>query len=170
LNLKLLVIPFLYLQVLFSLNILGSEIILSDFNYKIQGPSHGHKVVLVHGISDNLTTWKDIGKSLSQSGHRVLSYDQRAHGKSKIVYGKSLSLNDYAADLKELLDQLGWSNITLVGHSWGGLVSMRFASQYPSYIKRLFIEDIGPEISSRKLNFSLRFLKNLNLKSSQCLY
>jgi pimeloyl-ACP methyl ester carboxylesterase len=71
-------------------------------------------------------------------------YDQRGHGwsfKPESGYGPE----DYALDLKLILDELGWQKVILVGHSMGGRNALHFAHKFPQRVLALVIEDIGPE-------------------------
>jgi pimeloyl-ACP methyl ester carboxylesterase len=73
--------------------------------------------------------------------------DQRGHGHSphpKTPY----TYENYAADLCQLLDELKWSQINLVGHSMGGRVGLVFADLFPHRLETFVIEDITPSSNS----------------------
>lgn len=89
--------------------------------------------------------WQSIAKVFSKDFH-VLIYDQRGHGKS-IQPDSGYGPEDFAQDLKHILEELSWDKIHLVGHSMGGRNAINFAYQWPNLVERLIIEDIGPETS-----------------------
>lgn len=84
-----------------------------------------------------------------ETDYNVLTYDQRGHGRSfhpaEDGTQGGFAPEDYANDLKLILDELGWQTITLVGHSMGGRASYSFAAHNPGRVTRLVIEDIGPK-------------------------
>jgi pimeloyl-ACP methyl ester carboxylesterase len=59
------------------------------------------------------------------------------------------SLGAFAAGLRDLLDDLGISRATIVGHSLGGGVAMQFIYQHPEYCQRLILVSsggLGPDV------------------------
>jgi len=87
--------------------------------------------------------WRKITSALKDHYH-ILTYDQRGHGRSfhpETGYGPE----DYAEDLRLILDELRWDKVLLVGHSMGGRNAMVFASLWPRRVKKLVMEDIGPD-------------------------
>mgnify|MGYP003683134381 CR=1 FL=1 len=116
---------------------------LKEFKYQIIGEDSSPKLIFLHGMMGRGKNWQSIAKNFSKS-FQCLIYDQRGHGES-MKPKSGYSLEDYAQDLKEILDGLGWSEpIYLVGHSMGGRVSLFFADRYPELVKKLVIVDIGP--------------------------
>lgn len=119
---------------------------LSNFYYQLTGPSQNPeqapKLVFLHGVMGFTANWRRIAKAFEHE-FQVLVYDQRGHGRSfqpSTGYGPE----DYADDLEKILDELGWEQISLVGHSLGGRVAFHFATQHPDRVTQLVIEDIGP--------------------------
>lgn len=116
---------------------------LSNFYHLFYGPEDGRKWIFVHGLMGYGQNWRKIIQGLEKT-ERCLTFDQRGHGKSiKPVFG--YASEDYADDLKKIVDELGWDNFILVGHSMGGRNVLNFASRYPEYVAKLVIEDIGPD-------------------------
>jgi Predicted hydrolases or acyltransferases (alpha/beta hydrolase superfamily) len=116
---------------------------LDNFNYKISGPATGRRWVFLHGLMGYGQNWARITSALEVT-EQCLVYDQRGHGKS-FQPQDGYAPEDYADDLKLILDELGWEKIILVGHSMGGRNVLNFASRFPDYVEKLVIEDIGPE-------------------------
>lgn len=120
-----------------------TEVLLERFMARFDGPEHGRRWVFLHGLMGFHHNWRKIIAGLEATEH-CLSYDQRGHGRS-FHPASGYRPEDYAADLREILDHLGWEKIILVGHSMGGRNAIAFASQWPERVERLVVEDIGPE-------------------------
>ncbi len=108
-------------------------------------------VVMLHGLLvGSLAAWYFGAAGRLARGGRVLLYDLRGHGRSARApsgYGSE----SMAGDLEALLDgQLGDGPVTLVGHSWGALVALRFALRHPGRVARLALVE-APLPPSRAL-------------------
>lgn len=103
--------------------------------YSVQGS--GKNIVLIHGVGLNQDMWGGQTVSLA-SDYQVICYDMLGHGQSKQP-SDSASLEEYALQLKELLDSLAIEKTSLVGFSMGGLVARAFALHYPEYLDSLVI-------------------------------
>ena len=96
------------------------------FHYQQAG--EGPDVVLVHGVTGDLSIWflcKAI-QTLS-ARYRVTAYDLRGHGYSDVPPDRYTSA-DHAADLFALMDALGIARATVIGHSFGGAIAMHAAA------------------------------------------
>ena len=118
---------------------------IDNFNYHFYGPDEGRKWIFIHGLMGFGQNWRRITSGLEQT-ERCFAYDQRGHGRS-FKPATGYSPEDYADDLKKIVDELGWKKFILVGHSMGGRNVLVFAAKYPEYVEKLVIEDIGPEAS-----------------------
>lgn len=119
--------------------------VLERIHHQLYGPDTGFKgrLVFVHGLMGAGQNWRKIIHFFEKE-YQCLAYDQRGHGRSfKPANGYAPA--DYAADLNELTSVLGWSEFILVGHSMGGRTAFHFASSFPAKVRKLVIEDIGPE-------------------------
>ncbi len=121
------------------------------FNFEISGEitretnegDTAPKLVFLHGLMGSLSNWRSLVKHFSES-YQVLTYDQRGHGRSfKPESGYAPS--DFADDLHQIINDLGWDKINLVGHSMGARNALQFAALYPERVQSLVMEDMGPE-------------------------
>lgn len=123
---------------------------MKNFNADIRGPESAPKLVFLHGLMGAWVNWRKIIGAFEKD-YRILAYDQRGHGRSfrpESGYGPY----EYADDLLKILDELGWSTVDLVGHSMGGRNAMAFAYKHPERMKKLVVEDIGPEGSPENVS------------------
>lgn len=117
---------------------------LDQFFHQLTGSGANPKIVFLHGLMGFGNNWRKIISHFEDEFH-CLSFDQRGHGRS-FKPPSGYSPEDYAQDLKHILDDLGWDKINLVGHSMGGRNALSFAHMYPQYINKLIIVDISPEM------------------------
>ena len=118
---------------------------LDRFHYQITGNPQGHKLVFLHGVMGSGANWVRVTPSF-ESDYQILRFDQRGHGQS-FQPPTGYHPRDYASDLRHILDELGWEEIFLVGHSMGGRNALEFASSFSQRVKALVLEDISPESS-----------------------
>ena len=116
-------------------------------NYYDWGPRmHPKRVVCVHGLTRQGRDFDELAKGLSKV-RRIVCPDLVGRGRSGWVTDKTLySLDTYVAHMSGLLDHLGFEGIDWVGTSLGGLIGMRLAAERPELIRRLVLNDIGPQL------------------------
>lgn len=108
-------------------------------NYKLQG--EGPTVVLIHGLFGNLDNLGLLSRDLEQN-NQVLSMDLRNHGLS--FHSNEHNYQVMADDVHQLITSLGLTNLILIGHSMGGKVAMKLASDHPEYVDKLIVLDMAP--------------------------
>ena len=86
-----------------------------------EGGEGAQRLVLIHGMGANADVWMPLEKHLQG---RWLAPDLRGHGRSP--HAAPYSFAGYAADVAELLSQD--EEVTVVGHSMGGVVGMLLAT------------------------------------------
>ncbi len=114
-------------------------------HYLDQG--QGRPLVILHGLFGTLDNWQTLARRWAQdAGLRIVSVDLRNHGRS--FHSPDHSYEAMAADVGALFDHLGLGpDATLLGHSMGGKVAMRFALSHPERLARLIVVDIAPNFS-----------------------
>ncbi len=99
--------------------------------YDIQGPDDGRpRLVLIHSLGMDRFFWNRVTPLLAPSAV-VLTYDCRGHGASDKPKGP-YRIEQFADDLAELMDHVGWQSATVAGASMGGCTTLAFGQQYPS--------------------------------------
>lgn len=103
-------------------------------------------VVLMHGKLFCADTWTDTIKTLSDDGYRVIAPDQIGFCKSSKPERYQYSFQQLASNTHELLQALGISRSTIIGHSMGGMLAARYALMYPEATEQLaLINPLGLE-------------------------
>jgi proline iminopeptidase len=85
-----------------------------------------------------------LGDALVTS-HRVILPDQRGTGLSKLSeYNRTtLNLDRLVADLETLRRHLGLRRLSLLGHSWGGMLAMSYAAAHPNRLESMVLVGSG---------------------------
>lgn len=107
--------------------------------YRDEG--QGEVLLLIHGMAGSSDAWRELIPRLAK-GYRVVAPDLLGHGQSTKPRG-DYSLGAFAVSLRDLLDELGIAQATIVGHSLGGGVAMQFLYQHPDYCERLILISSG---------------------------
>lgn len=128
-----------------DLTIEGQLLRMAYMDVAPAGAANGKTVVLFHGKSFAGDYWARTIAKLSAEGYRVVVPDQLGFGKSAkpdIRYSFDL----LARNTKTLLDSLGVTRAAIVGHSFGGMLAVYFARDYPETTAVLVLENpIGLE-------------------------
>ncbi|WP_426490151.1 alpha/beta fold hydrolase [Hymenobacter sp. 102] len=109
----------------------------------------GTPLVILHGLFGTLDNWQTLARRWADAGHRVIVVDLRNHGRSPHAPEHTYAL--MAEDVHGLFDQLQLGpDTTLMGHSMGGKVAMRFALDHPERLRQLIVVDIAPRFSDMR--------------------
>src|SRR5262245_4154635 len=80
--------------------------------------------------------------ALADQGYRVVTYDQLGCGRSDKPTDKSLwTMSRYVEEVETVLRALDLPPVHLLGHSWGGWLSIEFALTYQSSIRSLILSN-----------------------------
>ena len=100
-------------------------------------------LLLVHGGRDHCRNWDWVASELRRDWH-ILAPDLRGHGDSQWSPDGSYSVAAYIYDLAQLIHQQELAPVTIVGHSLGGMLTLRYAGIYPENVRKLVaIEGLG---------------------------
>lgn len=109
-------------------------------HYADWGNADAPPLILVHGGRDHCRSWDAIARSLQPHFH-VIAPDLRGHGDSDWTKGGSYALTEYVYDLAQLVRSIAASDVTLIGHSMGGMVSLIFSGAFPELVSKLVVLD-----------------------------
>jgi pimeloyl-ACP methyl ester carboxylesterase len=124
--------------------------------YRITGK--GKPVVLLHGFGEDGNIWKyqvdflkdhfmlvvpdipgsgksaEISQQYSVGSQQSVAGSKKPAGKTKPQSIQDVSIDDYAACIKAILDKENITQCTMTGHSMGGYITLAFAEKYPQYL------------------------------------
>lgn len=116
---------------------------LSTWHYP--SPTPKARVVLVHGYAEHVGRYPHVIEALNGAGFDCHALDLRGHGQSEGVRGHVLRFQDYLDDLDLFVAELPRDPLPrqlpriLVGHSLGGLLSLRYVLQRPDAFAALAV-------------------------------
>jgi pimeloyl-ACP methyl ester carboxylesterase len=101
-------------------------------------------LLLVHGGQDHCRNWDWVAAELRHDWH-VIAPDLRGHGDSQWSGDGSYTMPGFVYDLAQLIHQQQLAPVTIMGHSLGGHIALRYTGVYPELVKKLVaIEGLGP--------------------------
>lgn len=117
-----------------------------DLHYIEHNPEGTPTLILIHGLTANAHAFDGlISHGLTQH-FRFISPDLRGRGlSSKPAF--RYTLEDHAQDILGLLDHLKIGKALLGGHSYGALLSVYIAANYPDRVEKVIILDAAAEMN-----------------------
>lgn len=101
----------------------------------VEQTGEGPPIVLLHGLTATRRYVLMGSRILERSGHRVISYDARGHGRSSPAPTRHAYRYELlAADLEAVMDTLQVERATLAGASMGAHTILRFALEHPERV------------------------------------
>jgi pimeloyl-ACP methyl ester carboxylesterase len=106
----------------------------------IEDSGEGIPVVLLHGLTATHRYVVMGSKALERSGHRVIAYDARGHGRSDPAPSpEAYTYDDLVDDLRGVMDERGLERAVLAGASMGAHTLLRFAMSEPERVLGLVV-------------------------------
>jgi pimeloyl-ACP methyl ester carboxylesterase len=123
----------------------GVQLHMAYMDVKPSKPN-GRTVVLLHGKNFCGATWEGSIEALSKAGYRVVAPDQIGFCKSSKPEHYQYSFQQLAANTHALLESIGVKQATIMGHSTGGMLAVRYGLLYPDQTEQLVLANpIGLE-------------------------
>ena len=111
------------------------------YHQHFEGPNRSEPLVILHGLLGSSRNWTSVARSLAEQ-NTVYCVDLRNHGKSG--HTASMGYREMAEDILSWADRQWINRFHILGHSMGGKVAMRLATESPERIQSLIVADIAP--------------------------
>lgn len=117
---------------------------INGISYHVEVKGSGAPLVLLHGFTGSVETWKPFVNDWKDSFTLIL-IDIIGHGKtdSPIAYSR-YSMEHSVEDVVAILDVLEIDKVNLLGYSMGGRLALSIAAAYPNRICKLLLESSSP--------------------------
>ena len=112
----------------------------------VWGKGKPKKILALHGWLDNAASFCELAPKLADIGYEVVAIDFPGHGKSDHrAKGHFTHFIDFVLDVQNVIQQLKWDKLTLLGHSMGAAMAQMYSISNPEKIENLImIENLGP--------------------------
>jgi len=121
---------------------------LNGVNYYYEIAGQGEPLMLLHGFTGDVSTWK---LSRLSDSFKVITIDIIGHGKSDAPADPNrYTMEAVAKDLCDMLNILGINRIHLLGYSMGGRLALSFTMFYPERVKTLILESSSPGLKTEE--------------------
>lgn len=131
----------------------------SDLNLAADaaGPPDAPTLLFLHGSGQTRQSWSSALAGAIQRGYRAISVDLRGHGDSEWSPDGEYTLDKFAADIRNVIDQLDDEPV-VVGASLGGLIGMMIAAAPPPRLRALVLVDITARVEMSGANEVIAFM------------
>lgn len=105
----------------------------------------GPSMVVLHGGPDFNHNYLLPELDALASSFRLIYYDQRGRGKSSgTVAPETVGIGSEVEDLDRLRQHFGLARMVLLGHSWGGVLAMAYATAHADRVSHLVLLNSAP--------------------------
>lgn len=126
-----------------------------DINYKDYGNKEGSPIVYLHGWGQNIEMMEPIANPLKKT-HRLIILDLPGFGSSEEPH-YAWSLEDYVEMIHSLLTSLKVEKPSIIGHSFGGKLTLIYAIKYP--VEKIMLLASPYKVKIKKPSLKVRILK-----------
>lgn len=103
-------------------------------------------LIFIHGWPLNHTVWDKEVKYCRKKNYGTIIVDLRGHGKSdKPSDINAYHINNFARDISEIIKRINIKKPVLVGHSFGGMIVLKFVEIFPKKVKAIILIDTSFE-------------------------
>lgn len=116
----------------------------------------GPATVVLHGGPGAHHDYLLPGFDALATRRTLIYYDQRGGGRSAVPREVPVGWREQVADLEALRQAWGMERLTLAGYSWGGLLSLLYATEHPARVERLALVSPAPAWREARAEFERR--------------
>lgn len=125
----------------------------------------GKPVVFIHGYPLSDAMWEYQYHPLIKQGYRVIGITLRGFGQSDKPYGK-YNYDQFADDIKAVLDHLNIENATIVGHSMGGAIALHYTAKFSNaHVSKLVLLSAAAPVHTKKPDYPYPFFTKEDISS-----
>lgn len=111
--------------------------------------------VLIHGAWHGGWCWKIVASALRRAGHEVYAPSLTGLGERRHLAHRDITLDTHIEDVVSLLEMEDLRDVTLVGHSYGGMVVTGAADRSARVAKLVYLDAFVPEDGKCLLDYAV---------------
>ncbi|AGT33215.1 esterase [Geobacillus genomosp. 3] len=120
---------------------------VNGIRYHVKQYGEGEPLLLLHGFTGSADTWAPLVPSWPE--FRLIAVDLPGHGRTEAPKSADrYRMEQAAADLAALLDNVGIEKANVLGYSMGGRLALSFAIWHPHRVRRLVLESSSPGLKT----------------------
>ncbi len=109
------------------------------YNY-VQRDEKKPVLLYLHGLGGNSTEWKGVSRVSHKHGYSTLGVDLRGHGWSSVPEElQYYHLENFAGDIRQILQKEKIKNYAMVGHSFGGSLAIVYCNQFKTLLPKAMV-------------------------------
>ena len=130
--------PYPYPSKYLDISVYEQDVRIAYMDTPAQGTPNGKTVLLLHGNNFGGFYFKAIIDGLTKEGFRVITPDQIGYGRSSKPIAP-FNFNSQARNTWRILQHEKIERVMIIGHSMGGMLAARMATQFPQSVERVVI-------------------------------
>jgi len=115
--------------------------------YRRFGETGKLPILILHGLSYFSYDWIGAAQALADD-REIVAMDLRGFGESSWSPDRDYRLETFANDVLKVLESLGWDRAILMGHSFGGRISLATTAWHINQIAGLVCVDFAPDVAA----------------------
>jgi pimeloyl-ACP methyl ester carboxylesterase len=117
------------------------DVTVQGTRLRVATRGEGTPILLINGVGANLSIWGPLARQMPD--RRVISFDAPGIGGSDAPR-RPMRLPALADLTRDLIAELGYDRIDVVGHSLGGMIALELAHRSPERVRRLVLCNTAP--------------------------
>lgn len=133
--------------------ILNKQIIINNLlvNYYYLSKKKSFKtLVFLHGWGVDSKLWFKVLPELIKKNYSLYFLDLPGFGQSQIP-NTTYDVDDYKKIVYGFVKKLGLKNIYLIGHSFGGRITIKLAAENPEFLEKIILVDTAGIVTASKI-------------------
>ncbi len=130
--------PYPYPTKYLDISVYGQDARIAYMDVPPTVAANGHTVLVLHGNNFGGFYFKAIIDGLTREGFRVIVPDQIGYGRSSKPIAP-YNFNSQTRNTYRILQHEKIERVMVIGHSMGGMMAARMATQYPKAVERVVI-------------------------------
>lgn len=114
-------------------------------------------LVFLHGWGVDSKYWFKILPELTKKNYSLYFLDLPGFGQSQIPK-TTYDVDDYKKIVSEFINKLGLKNINLIGHSFGGRITIKLAAENPDFLEKIVLVDTAGIVTASKIKKMLALI------------